>query len=247
MMTTLTMAETPEGRAAQRGPRTSPIPAWGEIALVVATFTLVRMIPGIEYPGPVALIASTIVITILLRLRGEGWKSLGLRGPRNGYDLLKGAGMVALVFVGAAVTNAIAMTVLPPLLGAAAEREFMDVSTLPKYLMMMGIVWTTASFCEEMVFRGFLMHRAVEMLGGRRFAWLLAALFQAVLFGLVHAYQGIGGIVTTGMVGLTFGLMYLIAKRNLWPTIIGHGLVNTFGITVLHLQATGAINTSGLG
>ena len=163
------------------------------------------------------------------------------------YDVLKGAGMVALVFIGAAVTNAIAMTVLPPLLGSAAEREFMDVSTFPKYLVMMAIVWTTASFCEEMVFRGFLMSRTVEMLGARRFAWLFAALFQAVLFGLVHAYQGIGGIVTTGMVGLTFGLMYLIAKRNLWPTIIGHGLVNSFGITVLHLQATGAINTSGLG
>ena len=62
-----------------------------------------------------------------------------------------------------------------------------------------------------------------------------------------HAYQGIGGILTTGLIGLTFGLLYLVARRNLWPTIIGHGLVNTFGITVLHLQATGAINTSGLG
>lgn len=246
-MTTMTINDTSEGRTAAAGSRTSPIPAWGEIALVVATFSLVRLIPGLEYPGPVALIASTIVITILLRLRGEGWKSLGLRGPKSFGDVLKGAGMVVLVFVGAAITNAIAMTVLPPLLGAAAEREFMDVSTFPKYLIMMGIVWTTASFCEEMVFRGFLMGRTVEVLGARRFAWLFAALFQAVLFGLVHAYQGIGGIVTTGMVGLSFGLMYLIARRNLWPTIIGHGLVNTFGITVLHLQATGAINTSGLG
>ncbi len=234
-------------QTAHTAERTSPIPAWGEILLVVATFSLVRLIPGFEYPGPVALIASTLVITILLRLRGEGWNSLGLRGPKSFGDVLKGAGMVVLVFVGAAIANAIAMTVLPALLGAAAEREFMDVSTFPKYLIMMGIVWTTASFCEEMVFRGFLMHRAVEVLGARRFAWLFAALFQTVLFGLVHAYQGIGGIVTTGLVGLTFGLMYLIARRNLWPTIIGHGLVNTFGITVLHLQATGAINTSGLG
>ena len=155
--------------------------------------------------------------------------------------------MVVLVFLGAALTNAISMVVLGSLLGAEAEREFMDVSTFPKYLLMMGIVWTTASFCEEMVFRGFLMHRAVEMFGSRRFAWILAALFQAVLFGLVHAYQGIGGILTTGLIGLSFGLLYLVARRNLWPTIIGHGLVNTFGITVLHLQAIGAINTSGLG
>ena len=86
-----------------------------------------------------------------------------------------------------------------------------------------------------------------KWLESSRFAWILAAIFQAVLFGLVHAYQGIGGILTTGLIGLTFGLLYLVARRNLWPTIIGHGLVNTFGITVLHLQATGAINTSGLG
>ena len=232
---------------AQPTQRRTPLPAWSEILLVLATFCIVREIPGIEYTGPVALIASVLVITVLLRLRGTGWSSLGLRGPQSARDVLKGAGMVVLVFIGAALTNAIAMVVLGSMLGAEAEREFMDVSTFPKYLMMMGIVWTTASFCEEMVFRGFLMHRAVEMFGSRRFAWILAALFQAVLFGLVHAYQGIGGILTTGLIGLTFGLLYLVARRNLWPTIIGHGLVNTFGITVLHLQATGAINTSGLG
>lgn len=77
---------------------------------------------------------------------------------------------MALVFRGAALTNAISMVVLGSLLGAEAERELIDFSTFRKYLMMMGIVWTTASFCEKMVFRGFLMHRAVEMLGFRRFA-----------------------------------------------------------------------------
>lgn len=224
----------------------SPIPPWAEIVLVVATFLLVREVPWTEYTGPVALIAVTLVITVLLRLRGESWRTLGLRGPSGMRDVLKGAGMVVLVFLAVAITNAISMVVFGALLGADAEREFMDVSTFPRYLVMMGIVWTTASFCEEMVFRGFLMHRVVETLGEPRFAWIFAALFQAVLFGLVHAYQGIGGILTTGLIGLTFGLLYLVARRNLWPTIIGHGLVNTFGITVLHLQATGAIQTSGL-
>ena len=246
-MTTTTLETASEAGATPAASRSSPIPAWAEILMVIATFCGVREIPGIEYTGPAALIASTLLITFFLWLRGDGWSSLGLRGPKNARDILKGAGMVVLVFLGAALTNAISMVVLGSLLGANAEREFMDVSTFPKYLVMMGIVWTTASFCEEMVFRGFLMNRTVEVLGAGRFTWVLAALFQAVLFGLVHAYQGIGGILTTGLIGLTFGLLYLVARRNLWPTIFGHGLVNTFGITVLHLQATGAIQTSGLG
>lgn len=231
----------------QTARRFSPVPAWAEVPLVIATFIGFWKMPGLEYPGPVALIASTLLITFFLRLRGTGWSSLGLRGPKNARDVLRGAGMVVLVFLGVALTNALAMVVLGSLLGSDAEREFMDVSTFPKYLIMMAIVWTTASFCEEMVFRGFLINRVEEVLGSRRFGWIVAAMFQAALFGLVHAYQGIGGILTTGLIGFTFGLLYLVAKRNLWPTIIGHGLVNTFGITVLHLQATGVIHTSGLG
>lgn len=246
MTSTYLDAGDPASRTPPAG-RSSPVPAWAELLIVIATFLLFWEMPGLEYAGPIALIASTLAITFLLRLRGESWASLGMRGPKNARDVLKGAGMVAVVFLAVALTNAISMIVLGSLLGAEAEREFMDVSTFPKYLIMMGIVWTTASFCEEMVFRGFLMNRVAETLGFRRFSWVFAALAQAVLFGLVHAYQGIGGILTTGLIGFTFGLLYLVAKRNLWPTIIGHGLVNTFGITVLHLQATGAIQTSGLG
>ncbi|MBL4793254.1 MAG: hypothetical protein JKY97_10010, partial [Citromicrobium sp.] len=154
---------------AQPAQRRTHVPAWAEILLVIATFWIVGEIPWIEYTGPVALIASVLVITVLLRRRGTGWSSLGLRGPQTARNALQGAGMVVLVFLGAALTNAISMVVLGSLLGAEAEREFMDVSTFPKYLLMMGIVWTTASFCEEMVFRGFLMHRAVEIFGARRF------------------------------------------------------------------------------
>ena len=42
------------------------------IDLLIATFCIVREIPGIEFTGPVALIASVLVITVLLRLRGTG-------------------------------------------------------------------------------------------------------------------------------------------------------------------------------
>ena len=122
-MTTTTSWTADAVDPAQPAQRRTPVPAWAEILLVIATFCAAREIPGIEYTGPVALIASVLVITVLLRLRGTKWSSLGLRGPRSARDLFKGAGMVVLVFLGAAVTNAISMVVLGSLLGAEAERE----------------------------------------------------------------------------------------------------------------------------
>ena len=87
---------------AQPAQRRTHVPAWAEILLVIATFWIVGEIPWIEYTGPVALIASVLVITVLLRRRGTGWSSLGLRGPQTARNALQGAGMVVLVYLGAA-------------------------------------------------------------------------------------------------------------------------------------------------
>lgn len=225
----------------QNPPKAAPWPELAQILLVLALLFAPKLIPDLPYSGPIGLVIAGIGATWLLRRNGQTWGDLGLRWAANKKDLAKGAGMVVLVVVGAVAVNAAVQPLLNILLGSAAEREFPDVSTVQLYLTMMVIVWTTASFGEEMVFRAFLMSRLSAMFGGTRLAWVLAAFVQAAIFGLGHAYQGIGGIIVTGVVGLVFGLLYLVARRNLWPMIIGHGIINTIGMTVLHLQATGAI------
>lgn len=235
--------QTPQEQTPQdRAPKTrSPLPGWVEVGVIIGFFILSEALPGLPLSGPIAVIASMIFATYCMSRRGESWRDLGLRWANTRGDYLKGAGMVVLVFLGASLANALLLAVLPLLLGADAERALPDVSTLGSYVLMMAIVWTTAAFGEEMVFRGYLMSRFSRFMGDGRGAWVLAAVFQAIFFGLVHSYQGIGGIITTGFVGLVFGLLYLVARRNLWPMIIGHGLLNTFGITALYLQAIGAL------
>ncbi len=39
----------------------------------------------------------------------------------------------------------------------------------------------------------------------------------------------------TGTIGLAFGTLFLVYKRNLWPLIIFHGLIDTAGFTALYL------------
>jgi len=78
-----------------------------------------------------------------------------------------------------------------------------------------------------LVVRGFLLDRIAKVIGSSGTPTYLAAIvLQATLFGAFHIYQGIGGALITGAVGLLIGLVWLVGGRNLWACILLHGLVD---------------------
>lgn len=75
----------------------------------------------------------------------------------------------------------------------------------------------TAGVCEEFVYRGF----GVAAFSKAGLPLWLVVIFSSVLFGLAHAYQGRGGIVSTGIfgVGLALGRIWL---GSLVPVMMWH-------------------------
>ncbi|MFC6840047.1 CPBP family glutamic-type intramembrane protease [Xanthomonas theicola] len=64
------------------------------------------------------------------------------------------------------------------------------------------------------MFRGFLPHQLSTLIRRFRAASAVAAPLGAVAFGLMHAGQGLSGIVPTGIVGSLFGDAYLRSGRT---------------------------------
>jgi uncharacterized protein len=86
----------------------------------------------------------------------------------------------------------------------------------------------TAGFCEEFLYRGWLLGLAGSAL---KSIWL-GLLISSVFFGVAHLYQGRGGVIKTGIAGLVFGLIY-IASGSLLPGQILHALLDlNNGLTV---------------
>ncbi|MGH8102955.1 MAG: CPBP family intramembrane glutamic endopeptidase [bacterium] len=89
----------------------------------------------------------------------------------------------------------------------------------------------TAGFCEETMFRGYAMLKLRALSDSPA----MAAILSSVFFGLGHLYQGLGGIVLTGVYGLMFALLYLWRKQ-LKPGIYAHFIndavagLRTFGV-----------------
>jgi membrane protease YdiL (CAAX protease family) len=78
----------------------------------------------------------------------------------------------------------------------------------------------SAGFCEEFIFRGYLIFAFQPMLGLGG-----AAIFSVVVFAAGHAYQGAKGALTTGVAGSLLTLVVLISG-SLLPAMAMHALVD---------------------
>lgn len=83
-------------------------------------------------------------------------------------------------------------------------------------------VSVTAGVTEEFIFRGVLLYTITLYIDGSN---ITLALIGGALFGIAHAYQGVKGILTTGIVGFGLGLLYL-GMGVLWPVMVLHVLLD---------------------
>ena len=78
----------------------------------------------------------------------------------------------------------------------------------------------TAGFCEEFLFRGYLIWVFQPCLG-----WWGAAALSLPVFAAAHAYQGTAGVIRTGLAGGVFTLLVALSG-SLVPAIVLHALVD---------------------
>ena len=102
-------------------------------------------------------------------------------------------------------------------------------------LISLAVAWTLAAVGEEFVYRGYLLTRIARGLGDTPRVWLGALAVTTILFGVGHRYQGASGMISAGLGGLAFGLLYLATGRNLWVAVIAHGTMDTLGFLLLFL------------
>lgn len=198
--------------------------------------------------GPKLILLGRMALLVLaaawmMRAAGRRWSDVGLRAPRRWWSipLAVVAGYLAL----GALAGAMQMTVLPALGLAGPDLSAFSAlnGNLPEYLFWaLPVAFGSAAVGEELVARGFLTDRIAAVLGGAAPNGLVvfaAVILQGALFGACHAYQGLGGALLTGAVGVVIGLVWLWSGRNLWAAILLHGLVDFVSMTAFYAGVVG--------
>lgn len=105
---------------------------------------------------------------------------------------------------------------------------------LPAILSLLVYIWLSAAFGEEIVFRGYLMRQFTKFFGSSTISLVLNVLIFGLIFGWLHAYQGITGQIITGIIGMIMALIFHLRKNDLWFNIAVHGFFDTTALVFIY-------------
>jgi uncharacterized protein len=173
----------------------------------------------------IALNLPRALLVLYLMAVSDGWTAFGIGGLR-GVDLPRGL-LCAL--------GALAVVLGPGLLFTAfgIENPLFAQGRVgaPPGLGLLPLILASSmatGYCEELLFRSYLMRR----LGQAGLSPIWSGLVSSLLFGSGHGYQGIVGIVSGSLLGLYFAWRWH-AGRNIHEIAIGHGLFDSAAFAVL--------------
>jgi len=90
------------------------------------------------------------------------------------------------------------------------------------------VIAPTAAFCEEFLFRGYLLTQLHDWLHSLLWAWVVSSL----AFGLAHCYQGWSGMTRAGLLGAL--LAYPVVRSgSLYPAMLAHWMIDTVALVWL--------------
>jgi CAAX protease family protein len=100
----------------------------------------------------------------------------------------------------------------------------------PGQFILAGFLVVVVAIAEEIIFRGYLILR----LGSITRSVLGAAILSSIVFSLGHGYEGTAGVVTVGVMGFFFALVYL-ARGSLVAPMVMHFLQDFTAIVLFPL------------
>jgi membrane protease YdiL (CAAX protease family) len=203
-------------------------------AKVVALFGVV-IVPIVTYYAPTAPeIGGALLAFVLVWIEpGPPIAELGLERPRKVWrTLVLGVGFG----VGLFLLNRLLMTpMIEHVTGIRRDLTRFDYlrGNVVALLKLLPLIWLTAGFCEELVYRAYLITRIGKLFGGSNVVYVAGCFVAATIFGLAHSYQGVPGMLVTGTLGVLLGFLFLQQRRNLCANITAHLVVDTVSLSAI--------------
>lgn len=181
------------------------------------------------------IISIVIIIANYIEYHGKPFTALGFQRERFTFkNIFVLAPLVALglfvFYVFALVPGITILTGVPIDYSSFAQLE----GNLPAISIALLLVWLSAGFGEEIIFRGYFMRQFVKFFGESKVSIALNIVLLACFFGFMHSYQGITGQLVTGLVGALLALIFYLRNYDLWFIIAVHGFFDTIALICIY-------------
>jgi uncharacterized protein len=164
------------------------------------------------------------LMTVLLREHGERPTDVWFGAGPSGREVRLGLLSVPPLVLGVGLLLNGLRWAAPQLQNVPTNPLEALADTLPSAVVL-GLVAIVAGGVREELQRGFLLHRVERYLGGST----LGVIVLSAAFGLGHYVQGWDAVITTGVMGLFWAVMYVRRRSSLAP-LVSHSAFNALEV-----------------
>jgi membrane protease YdiL (CAAX protease family) len=172
------------------------------------------------------------LMVVLTRAHGEDVGELWLGRRQVLSEALYGARLIPVVFL-LVVVVLTALRVVAPWLHNVPNNPLEQLAGTPGQAIVFGVVAIVAGGVREEMQRAFLLRRFERHLGGA----YVGVVVLSLGFGLGHIVQGWDAVITTGLLGAFWALLYLRRRSTVAP-LVSHAGFNA--VEVLRVAVWGA-------
>lgn len=181
------------------------------------------------------IISIIIIIANYIEYKGKPFSALGFQ--REKFTFKNIFVLAPLVALGLFIFYVFVLVPgITELTGAPIDYSSFDQlkGNLPACLIALLLVWVSAGFGEEIIFRGYFMRQFVKFFGDSKISMVLNIVLLACFFGFMHSYQGITGQLVTGVIGALLAFIFYLRKYDLWFIIAVHGFFDTIALICVY-------------
>ena len=161
---------------------------------------------------------AVLCCALLLRLAGHRDVTIGWTGSQFVTNVILGLAVLFATYLVLVQVVFVAVILYPDLLsGPSTAQKAIEASLPPMPVWAVMLMGAFVAFWEEVVFRGFLLTRLQAVL--RR--WWLTVPLGALIFGVIHPYQGPLAMAVIAVLGLVMGLLF-VWRKSLVPVMTYH-------------------------
>jgi membrane protease YdiL (CAAX protease family) len=172
-----------------------------------------------------------VLMVALTRAHGESVTGLWLGRAPVRQEVAFGALMIPVVFLMVVVLLNV-LRLLAPWLHNVPTNPLEQLAATPGQAVLFAVVAILAGGVREELQRAFLLRRFEQHLGGAR----AGVIVVSVGFGAAHVVQGWDAVITTGLLGAFWAVMYL-RRRSVVAAVVSHAGFNA--LEVLRVAVTG--------
>ena len=191
---------------------------------------------SLPYVFAVTLADTVVLIGLMVyftRRRGESLSDLWLGHRPVAREAARGIVLVLPIFMLVVVLLNSLRLIAPGLHNVEVNPLEQLATGGPFDALMFGVVVILAGGVREELVRAFLLRRFEQHLGGAA----AGVLILSVAFGLGHFDQGWDAVITTGVLGALWAVIYLRRRSSIAP-VVSHAGFNS--LEVIRIAVTGA-------